>query len=466
MITEHFVGRKNAVKQLQSVLTGDKKSGGNLAIQSIEGPGGIGKTCLFDHAADGVDLTSRNYLTLRIDGNSLSTDAVEQAVVGLIDSAKANAIRNHMPRYYFPTVQRVVKEIEVIRSEAAVELKKKHENENATEDLQQFLDWVFSAGKKVNDAFPSSKKHINFQEVKKLQPLVEEAIPLMKSLQDESPRFWERLGLGDSTALRNAIKKNACAALSRALLSDLVTILSGYQKKDTFKATHPKIKGIDRFLLILDDYEKLQNSIGVLLVGHLLSGLKSAEFESVVIILGRDQLEATDPAWDQHLKKHLLPRIVLTPLSQPEMNELVESYGVQESDEKERVWRDTQGYPFYVQLWTDELSSGGRSAIMLKRFHDRTTRWMNDQQKKWLQHILFLDEINIRTLQRMLDDEHEAFEVFNWFQHEGSIRDTSGSAFRVREYLRSRLIDYMQISDPDRCDQLQRKGKVALNAQG
>lgn len=466
MSTEHFVGRKSAAKQLQSVLIGEKKAGGNLAIQSIEGPGGIGKTCLFDHVADGVDLTNRNYLTLRIDGNSLSADTVEQAIVGLIDSAQANTILNHTPRYYFPTVQQVVKEIEVIRIEAAAEFKKSHENKNANEDFQKFLSWAFSAGEKVNDAFPDTKKHINFQKAKNLQPLIEEALPLIKSLQEESPRFWERLGLGDSTALRNSIKKNACAALSRAFISDLVAILSGYQKKDTFKATHPKVKGIDRLLLILDDYEKLQDSIGVFLVGHLLSHLSSAEFESVVIILGRDQLEATDPSWDQHLKKHLLPRIALTPLSQPEMNELVESYGVEDPDEKERVWRDTQGYPFYVQLWADELSSGGRSAIMLKRFHDRTTRWMNDQQRKWLQHILFLDEINIRTLQKMLDNEREASDVFNWFQHEGSIRDTSGTAFRVREYLRSRLIDYLQISDPDRCEQLQKKGEVALNVQG
>lgn len=466
MSTEHFVGRKNAAKQLQSVLIGEKKSGGNLAIQSIEGPGGIGKTCLFDHVADGIDLTSRNYLILRIDGNSLSVDTVEQAVIGLIDSATAKVSLNHTPRYYFPTVQHVVKEIESIRIKAAAEFKKNHEDEYANKDFQKFLNWSLSAGEKINDAFPDTKKHVNFQKAKNLQPLIEEALPLMKSLREESPRFWERLGVGGSTALRNSIKMNACAALSRAFLSDLSAILSGYQTKDALKATQPKIEGIDRLLLILDDYEKLQNSIGVFLASHLLSGLNSAKFESVVIILGRDQLEATDPSWDQHLKKNLLPRIALTPLLQSEMNELVESYGVEESEEKERVWRDTQGYPFYVQLWLDELASGGRSAIMLKRFNDRTTRWMNDQQKNWLQHILFLDEINIRTLEKVLDNEREASEVFNWFQHEGSIRDTSGTAFRVREYLRSRLIDYLKISDPDRCEQLQQKGKVALNIQG
>ncbi|MFQ2190664.1 hypothetical protein [Aeromonas jandaei] len=62
MSTEHFIGRKNAVKQIQDVLIGKKKSGGNVTIQSIEGPGGIGKTCLFDHAFDSVDIKKQNYL--------------------------------------------------------------------------------------------------------------------------------------------------------------------------------------------------------------------------------------------------------------------------------------------------------------------------------------------------------------------------------------------------------------------
>lgn len=458
MSTRHFVGRKSVAKQLQSVLNGEKKAGGQLTIQSIEGPGGIGKTCLFDHVADGVDLNSRNYLTLRIDGNLLTSDTVEQAVICLVDSAKANMSLEHTPRYYFPTVQQVIKEIEVIRVEAAAEFKKKYENKKANEDFQRFLDWVFSAGEKVNESFPDTKKYLNFPKLKNLLPLIEEGLPLMESLKEESPSFLEHLGFGDSTAIRNSIKKNACAELSRAFLSDLAAILVGYQKKEMFKPTLSKLKGIERLLLILDDYEKLQDSMGVFLVKHLLTGLNSANFESVVIILGRDQLEATDPSWDQHFKKYLLPGIALKPLSQPEMNELVELSGIKESDEKERVWRDTQGYPFYVQLWADELSLGGRSAIMLQRFHKRTTHWMNEQQKNWLQHIIFLDEINIRTLQKMLDDEYEAAEVFNWFQHEGSIRDTSSATFRVREYLRSRLIDYLQISDPDRCKQLQQKG--------
>ncbi len=278
--------------------------------------------------------------------------------------------------------------------------------------------------------------------------------------------FWEKWGYGGSTSLRNAIKENACRPLADALVSDLSAILAGYQRKDLFKLKPRKIKDIDRLLLILDDYEMLQDPLGEFLVGHLLPELRVANFQSVVIVIGRDQLEATHPAWDQHLKPNLVSRIDLAPLSRSEMDQLVESYGIREQKEKERAWRDTQGYPFYVQLWIEEMSSGGRTAVMLKRFHDRTTRWMNDREKTWLQNTLFLDEVNIRTLRGMLGNEEDAREAFRWFEREGSVRDTTSRAFRVREYIRSRLIEYLRVSDPDLCEQLGLKGELAMNSQG
>ena len=91
---------------------------------------------------------------------------------------------------------------------------------------------------------------------------------------------------------------------------------------------------------------------------------------------------------------------------------------------------------------------------------------MSDREKGWLQHAMFLDEVNIRTLRAMVGDEEEGEEAFRWFEREGSVRDTSGSAFRVREYLRSRLIDYLRASDPDHCEQLQHKGESAMNGRG
>ncbi len=467
MGVEYFVGRHDTVKRLHDVLTGREEADSKLTVQSIEGPGGIGKTFLFNHAIAGIDLSNRKYLTLRIDASDPSARTLVRAVARMVDGAEAAAIRVRGSGYYFPSVDRVVKAIETIRSEAVAEFKQKHpNNENGRLALLRFLDMAFEAGKRINDAVPITKKHVNFHELDKLKRLLEDTFPLMASLREEAPWFWERLGLGGSTALRNAIKENACRPLADALHSDLSAILAGYRGKDLFKAAHSKIKGIDRLLLILDDYEMLQEPLGEFLVGHLLPALRSANFQSVVMVLGRDQLEATHPAWDQHLKPNLLARIVLAPLSRPEMDQLVELYGVRADDEKERAWRDTQGYPFYVQLWIEEVASGGRSAVMLKRFHDRTTRWMSDCEKGWLQQALFLDEVNVRTMRGMLGNEQEAVEAFRWFEREGSVRDTAGSAFRVREYLRSRLIDYLRVSDPDHCEQLRRKGELAMNCRG
>jgi hypothetical protein len=467
MGVEHFVGRDDAVKRLNNVLTGRESADGILTVQSIEGPGGIGKTFLVNHAIACADLINRNYLTLRIDGNDPSSKTLVRKVARMADGAKADAIRDRGAGYYFPTVDRVVKAIETIRSEAVAEFQKRcPNNEEGRLALLQFLDLAFEAGKRINDAIPITKKHVNVHELEHVKRLIEETVPLMVSLHEEFAGRLERVGLGGSTALRNAIKENACQPLADALISDLSAILKKYRTVDRQKATHRKVTGIDRLLLILDDYESLQETLGEFLVGHLLPALRSADFQSVVMILGRDQLEATHPAWNQHLKPNTLRRIALAPLSRSEMDELVESYGIRSQDEKERAWRDTKGYPIYVELWIHEMESGGRSAVMLKLFHDRTTRWMSDREKKWLQLTLFLDEVNIRTMRSMIGSEQEAEEAFRWFEREGSVRDTAGSAFRVRQYLRSRLIDYLRVSDPDYCEQLQRQGEMAMIRRG
>ena len=199
---------------------------------------------------------------------------------------------------------------------------------DSSPDAYQFLDLALEAGKRLNDAVPIIKKHVNFHELEKAKRLIEETVPLMVRLREETPWLWERLGLGGTTALRNAIKENACQPLASALVSDLSAILKKYRSEDGQKLVHDKVKGIDRLLLILDDYEMLQEPLGEFLVRHLLPALRSANFQSVVMILGRDQLEATHPAWDQHLKPNLLKGIALTPLSRSEMDQLVESYGV------------------------------------------------------------------------------------------------------------------------------------------
>ena len=464
MPVEHFVGRREAIQRLALVLKGTDRAGDKLTIQSVEGPGGIGKTCLFNHVLASNELVDQKYLTLKVDGNDPSASSLVRAIPRMVDSAQAEAIRGRQAGSYFPEVDRITKAIETIRGEAIAEFQKRQPGDQEGQSaLSRFLDLAFETGKRISDAVPITKKYINIREIEKSWRLLEGLVPTMVSLREETAWFWEKLGLGESTALRNSIKENACGPLSDALVSDLSTILHGYLGKDWWRPNKPKVEGIDRLLFVIDDYEKLEEALGQFLIEHFFPALRTASFQSVVVILGRDQLVNSHAAWDQHLKPVLRKPITLDPLSRNEMDELVASYIVGGRDEQDRAWSDTQGYPFYVQLWIEEIESGGRSAVMLKRFHDRTTRWMSDEQKRWLQATLFLDEVNIRTLRCMVGSAEEAKQAFRWFEREGSVRDTTGSPFRVREYLRSRLIDYIRVSDPDRYDELRRSGQQAMN---
>lgn len=143
-----------------------------------------------------------------------------------------------------------------------------------------------------------------------------------------------------------------------------------------------------------------------------------------------------------------------------------QAYGVKSHEEKERAWTDTQGYLLYVQLWIEEAEGGGQDALMLKRFHDRTTRWMTERERAWLKQVIFLTEVNKRTLTTMLEGEEKADEAQQWFESEGSFRDTTGSVFRGREYIRSRLVDYLRKSDPDQEEELELKGAIAMDGKG
>jgi hypothetical protein len=465
MASNHFVGRQDEIRRLRDVLRGEARAPGNLTVQSLEGPGGIGKTCLFRHVLETIDLTDRHYLRLTINGNDPDATSLVRALARLAESAEAAALRRRPAGAYFPSVARVITAIEAVRAQALKEFEEHHPDDREGRSfLSRCLDRAFEAGKSVNDVSPVTRTYLDVRELECCRRLVGEHLPKMASLRQEAPGPLQRLGLGGSTGLRNAVKQNACQPLADALVADLSALLAGYRRKDWLQPMHRQLKGLRRCFLWLDDYEKLQESLGDFLVGYLLPALRNASFASVVVITGRDQLEATHPAWDQHLKGVLQQRLVLEPLPRHEMDALVESFGVRSPDEKERAWRDTQGFPFYVQLWSEEAASGGRGAVMLKRFHDRTTRWMNDQEKGWLQHALFLDEVNKRSSRGMLGDDQEAAQAFAWFEREGSVRDTGGDKFRVREYLRSRLIDYLRLSDPDRCGELQRKGQ--LIAQG
>ncbi len=227
MPSDHFVGRSDAVARLHDVLHGREKGDGHLTIQSIEGPGGIGKTRLFDRALATTDLSERAYLTLRVDGNDPGEFSLVRVIARLIDSAEAPAIRSRPAGYYFPKTGNVLKIIEDIRADAIAELQQAQPDNPANRSaLSRFLDLSFEAGKRINDIAPLTTHYFNAHKAHGLAEQIGEFLPALGSLKNETVGFFENLGIGDSISRRNAVKSDACNEISEALVSDLAAMLS------------------------------------------------------------------------------------------------------------------------------------------------------------------------------------------------------------------------------------------------
>ena len=90
---------------------------------------------------------------------------------------------------------------------------------------------------------------------------------------------------------------------------------------------------------------------------------------------------------------------------------------------------------------------------------------MNNEQKSWLNHVVFLNPVNVRSITAMLGSEDEARRAFQWFESEGSVRDYQQRTYRVIEYVRSRLADYLEVVDPERFEALKSKGEKVSAAE-
>jgi hypothetical protein len=462
-----FVGRSDAVEALTQVLNGSCAGPGKLGVLSIEGPGGIGKTSLLDHVLQTRDFSDRQYLQLRADGGITTSESGYLAGLNhLVDSAYGPALQDKPAGHYFPSSKKTLRVAERVKRNVMTELEPTSPADPEVRTIfDTLLDAALAAGKRMNDLMPLTKDYLDARQLEKWrQEELEQRLKNSRAARPSLPTLGGILPeVLDFThlALSNAIKDNAAKALADALMSDLSALLSGYLSEDTFKPRHARLPGVHRLLLIVDDYEALCRSWGAFLVGQLLPRLKHARFPSVVILLGRDRLEATHPDWDSHLKGVIVDRIALQPLNRAEMEDLLRRQGVKDPQESERAWADTEGYPYFVQLWLEEHRSGGRTAVTLQRFYDRITHWMTVQQKCWLEVVLVLEVVNKLTLAGLVYDPQEVHDLFEWFKRDGSVRDTNAEVFRVREYMRSRLTRYLEITDPGRLQELRKRRDAA-----
>jgi hypothetical protein len=445
--------RTSATTRLTALLQKREKG---LQICAISGPGGVGKSYLLRHVEAQLDLQALGWLRLMVDG---SNEQSRGDFFGLIDAQLA---KPSLPppavtaNDYFPQERRVASIHRALVQAVTAEL---HAASKAPDAIKGAALALLKAGQRLNKAMPVTAKYVDLRRV-------DVGSDGVSSTLDEAWELVQKLdALRDSTSLpgplrdalgmsyKSRVRTDLYNVTADALVSDLSAALAGYQKKDWWRLTHRPIAGLDRLLLIIDDFEALAPTLEDFLVGALIPKLAEAPFPTLLIILCRDDLEAMSPAWAQHCRRYIKEQIRLAPFTRVEAYALLASAGVP-PERREGMFEVTQGFPFLLGLLIDGLGEeGASSALFLRKFFDRTTRWMSSEEREWLIRVCYLDAVNLDSLAPLFPDA-DVERVQSWFEREASIRDPAAAHFQVRPLIREKVLRYQELRAPSRHQEL------------
>jgi hypothetical protein len=442
----HGATRRPEASRLEELLVAEEPG---LRICGVSGAGGVGKSYLLGHVLEGTDLRKRRYLKLGINGGN---DQSRRDFFALIDgqlAARGLPAPAEPGQDYFPQVRKIASIHREILDAARVELA----GSGVPPDARAKAMALLRTGQLLNKAVPRTRELLNFQalgsddELAKTMDEAAEIAAQLKVLRDRAAGpIQNLLGLTRRARVRNDLYD----VTAEALLSDLSAALGPYQKRDRFRLlTQRRIEGLDRLLLVFDDFEAVGPVLEEFLVGSLIPRLARASFPTLLVVLGRDDLDAMHPSWSQHCRQFIREQIRLAPFSREEAMELLSTAGVPEG-RREEIYRATQGFPFLLTLLIDELATeGADSALFLRKFFDRTTRWMTDREREWLIRVCYLEQVNLDTLARVFPPERVGA-IQEWFEREASIRDPGAAVFRVRPLIREKVLRYQELRAPSR----------------
>ncbi len=433
-MSDDFVGRTADSERIARWLSPQSWAAhpSRLRVGAVCGPGGVGKTRLVHHALDPLALASGGFLVLRIAGGEHpDVRDVFAWVEWLIESASEVQSRVRSP---FAHTRRLLHHQRVLSQRLVEDLRGQKLDEKTIEGAR----FLYGLGRISEKVLKQDVRGLLLRETW-------DDLKVMREAAENGPFRSTTRFLAD--ALQPDLRRyrdNRLAALADALVRDLEGFLSNSKVTPEFH----------RLLLIIDDYEFLEPILAPFLIESLMPRLRSktarlaeADFESFVLIVGRDELRNTAGAiWQQTpLREDLDGRqIILSPLTRNEVEALCLSKGHQASV-AEFVYQASQGYPWLAEVIVDEMGPDGSvPAIVYTNFFERMSRFMNPVQRNWFRYICFLDQITLEGIEQVVDfSETPGFgpkDVLQWFRHEPSIRDTRSTFHAVWPFVRERVL--------------------------
>lgn len=443
--------RSSEIARLTKLLEEREKG---IRICGISGPGGVGKSYLLRYAESAVDVGALGYLRLEVDGSS---EASREDFFGLIDGqlARQSLPAPARPDYdYFPQVRRVASLHRALVEAVTAELQT-GEGSRAPTAVKGAAIALLRAGRRLNKTMPVTAKYLDLERMNlkdgDVSSSLDEVWDLVRKLDALRDATVVPGPLRDMLGMtyKSRVKTDLYNVTADALITDLSAALSGYRKQDWWRLTQPRIPGRDRLLLVIDDFEALAPTLEDFLVGSLIPRLAEAAFPTLVIILCRDDLDAMHPAWGQHCRRYLRDQIRLSPFSREAAFELLAQADVPAA-RRDDIYEMTQGFPFLLSLLIEGLGEeGAGSALFLRRFFDRTTRWMSAVEREWFVRVCYLDAVNLDSLKAVFPGE-DVEKIQSWFEREASIRDPAAAVFRVRPLIRDKVLKYQDLRAPSR----------------
>ena len=442
------IHRASEVTRLTRVL---EEPAEGLSIVGISGPGGVGKTFLLSHVLESVVPEKLGYLTLSADAANPDTRG---DLLGIVEGQLFRRTLGppaDRTKDYFPQLRDVAEEHRSVIAQAMTEMTKR----GAPDNVKRAARLLLRGGRILNGTVAKTRAALDAAGVENadVERAMDEAWELVRGLP----------GLRDSTGLpgpvrdllgvtrRNRVKRDLYALTASVIRADLDLALAPDEPAAPTRRilARRSIPGTDRLLLVIDDYEAMAGLLGDFLVGALVPALATAPFRTVLVVLGRDDLEATHPGWAQHCRRFLREQVRLTAFEESAANDLFAAAGIPEA-RWPSLFLATQGYPFLISLAVEEAGdAAANSVVFLRRFYDRTTRWMTDREREWFVRVCYLDRVDEDTLRKVFPDE-DVSKIQDWFEREPSIRDPSATYFRLRPIVRDKMLRYLEVRGPSR----------------
>ena len=451
------IHRGSEVARLTRAIT---EAQAGLSIVSVSGAGGVGKSYLVHHVLDSIKARAEDVVVLRVDGSD------RERVHDFVGLMEMLAPRQMPPPArpntdHFGRVRGLAAAHREVVQEAVEELA------DRPEGVRKAVASLLRFGHALNTAIPKTKEYLNAdffgdpdgEPGAGLDVALEAARGLesMKETTGLPGLIADRFGI----SRRNRVKRDLHGIMAEALVEDVRKLADPFEWTDLLPGR--KHGSLRRVLLWFDDFEAIGPALGPFLVSHLVPRLADErDMATVLLLVGRDDVLDTDTSWNQHCDRYLLAdgSIRLEPFDREAALDYLAQAGI-DGERAERIWETTEGFPFLLKLLVEEEgeSSAGR-AVFLKRFYERTTKWMSGTQRAWFEQTCYLDVVSQDTLAAFFPAQRVG-EVWQWFVNEASIRDPMGDHFRVRPLVRDKVLRYLALRSPTTHREMLARGRVA-----